>query len=204
MFYKVTMVWWAKATSDLSETISFASQQLVSSCHGFHNHRRQQLRQLFKQSCYYIITTTLVLLSREDSWGQTASPGAPVILKPVILDSRENSHAIPNRRFALMVGAVSVLDKNEMPFSIKKQQQAWGRIFFVLEKIRYCGQTSNLSDYLFIRSDSVSARVCSKGLNWSPRIFSYLSLLKCVLSYWLAIKRTEANDNKMGLPVNLQ
>ena len=140
MFYKVTMVWWAKATSDLSETISFASQQLVSSCHGFHNHRRQQLRQLFKQSCYYSITTTLVLLSREDSWGQTASPGAPVILQPVILDSRENSHAIPNKRFALMVGAVSVIDKNEMPFSIKKQQQAWGRIFFILEKSVIAGK----------------------------------------------------------------
>ena len=61
---------------------------------------------------------------QEVIWGQAARPCAPVILEPVILDSRENSHAIPNRRFALMVGAVSVLDKNEMPFSIKKQQQA--------------------------------------------------------------------------------
>ena len=82
------------------------------------------LRHLLKKTCYYTITTTLVLLSREDSWGQTASPGAPVILKPIILDSRENSHAILSKRFASMAGAVSVIDKNEMPFSIKKQQQA--------------------------------------------------------------------------------
>ena len=75
------------------------------------------LRHLLKKTCYYTITTTLVLLSREDSWGQTASPGAPVILKPVILDSRQNSHAILSKRFASMAGAVSVIDKNEMPFS---------------------------------------------------------------------------------------
>lgn len=75
------------------------------------------LRHLLKQTCYYTITTTLVLLSREDSWGQTASPGAPVILQPVILDSRENSHAILSKRFDSMAGAVSVIDKNEMPFS---------------------------------------------------------------------------------------
>ena len=97
--------------------------------------------------------------------GQTARPCAPVILEPVILDSRENSHAIPNKRFALMVGAVSVIDKNEMPFSIKKQQTEYVCIFFVLKEIHYCGQTSNLSGYLFFRSDSVSARVFSKGLN---------------------------------------